>query len=417
MRIVNGIPLSLGLLGHTCNHSPPGECDCRHGDVFESRRCDITRVSRPSHLPTFLFHQSAYSCDNQRMQSKRKPQQDVTLAINPGYQAKINRGLNNAYRSASIVAVELGEAKIIIFSDQHKGTGDHADDFLPSHPAYKAALLHYQAAGYTLAVLGDAEELWENTPSAVMGGYPSIFEIENKFHEDRQYWRFWGNHDDEWSNPAQVTRYLGKHFKDLIVKESLRLTIFDQGVDRGEIFMVHGHQGSWTSDDSGWVRWLVRYFWRPFQRIFRINTNTPATDRHLRHRHDIAMYNWAAASKGLVLIAGHTHHPIFPTQYRTEKLNREFETIRELGTDPDEIDEAQSDLRFAQAQEKPSYFNSGCCCFNDGRITGIEIEGGKIKLLRWPDEIGRPKPEILEVTDLRQVFQDVARREPPMRSA
>lgn len=375
----------------------------------------IDGVSHPYHLNTFHFHQLSHSCDNQRMQSKRQRQPDDALTIHPGYQANINRGLNNAFRSASIIGLELGEAKIIIFSDQHKGVGDHADDFHLSQSAYEAALLHYREAGYTLAVLGDVEELWENTPSAVMDSYPSIFEIEVNFHEDRKYWRFWGNHDDEWRNPAQVTKYLGKYFKDLIVRESLRLTIFDEGVDRGEVFIVHGHQGSLASDGLGWVRWLVRYFWRPFQRLFRINTNTPATDWRLRHRHDIAMYNWAAASKGLLLVAGHTHHPIFPTRYRTEKLAQEFETIQELSTDPDEIKEAQSDLRFAQAQRKPSYFNSGCCSFNDGRITGIEISDGKIKLVRWPDEIGRPKPEILEETDLRQVLEDVARREPPMR--
>lgn len=351
------------------------------------------------------------------MQNKRQRPPVDTLAIHPGYQANINRGLNNAFRNAGIVEMELSKAKIIIFSDQHKGIGDHADDFHQSRPAYEAALLYYQEKGYTLAVLGDVEELWENTPSAVMGGYPSIFEIEQDFHMDGKYWRFWGNHDDEWENPSQVVKYLGLYFKDLIVRESLRLTIFDEGVDCGEIFMVHGHQGSLASDRFGWVRWLVRYFWRPFQRIFRINTNTPATDRHLRHKHDIAMYNWAALNKGLVLVAGHTHHPIFPTQFHTERLAQEFETFQELSTDLDEIDEAQSDLRFAQAQEKPSYFNSGCCCFNDGRITGIEISGGKIKLVRWPDEIGRPKPENLEETDLRQVLKEVAMREPPMRSA
>ena len=32
---------------------------------------------------------------------------------------------------------------------------------------------------------------------------------------------------------------------------------------------------------------------------------------------------------------------------------------------------------------KSAYFNSGCCCFNDGDITGIEIENGFIRLIKW----------------------------------
>ena len=32
---------------------------------------------------------------------------------------------------------------------------------------------------------------------------------------------------------------------------------------------------------------------------------------------------------------------------------------------------------------KPSYFNTGCCSFSDRSITGIEIAGGEIRLVRW----------------------------------
>jgi hypothetical protein len=32
---------------------------------------------------------------------------------------------------------------------------------------------------------------------------------------------------------------------------------------------------------------------------------------------------------------------------------------------------------------RPSYFNSGCCCFKDGNITGIEITEGGINLIKW----------------------------------
>ena len=39
-----------------------------------------------------------------------------------------------------------------------------------------------------------------------------------------------------------------------------------------------------------------------------------------------------------------------------------------------------------------TYFNSGCCCFDDGDITGIEIEAGMIRLIKWQYD-GQKKSE------------------------
>ncbi len=332
------------------------------------------------------------------------------------YQANIDRGLNKAYRIAGIGSFDLNDAKLIFFSDHHKGTEDDADDFVPSQMPYSDALGHYFESGYTLLIVGDAEELWEDTPAAVLRTYPETLKLENKFHKRGRYMRFWGNHDDEWRNKDQVDKHLGQFFQKLLVRESQRLTVFDRGVDLGEIFIVHGHQGLLFADRFGWLsRIFIRYLWRPFQRIFNIKKNTPATDWRLRHRHDIAMYNWAASVERLILVAGHTHHPIFPTPERTKRLAQELEAIQELSIDPEEIAAAEADLEFTQAQEKPSYFNTGCCSFSDGRITGIEIAEGEIRLVRWPDDIGRPKPQILDAANLREVLQETEARAHSMR--
>jgi len=56
------------------------------------------------------------------------------------------------------------------------------------------------------------------------------------------------------------------------------------------------------------------------------------------------------------------------------------------------------------ADKKPCYFNTGCCSFSDGDITGIEIESGKIRLVRWPDDQGKPRRKILEEGDLTNIF-------------
>ncbi|MEO8397130.1 MAG: hypothetical protein ABI700_29315, partial [Chloroflexota bacterium] len=53
---------------------------------------------------------------------------------------------------------------------------------------------------------------------------------------------------------------------------------------------------------------------------------------------------------------------------------------------------------------KPCHFNTGCCCFYDGDISGIEISGGEISLVRWPNDTGAPAPKILERATLKDVF-------------
>lgn len=55
----------------------------------------------------------------------------------------------------------------------------------------------------------------------------------------------------------------------------------------------------------------------------------------------------------------------------------------------------------------PCYFNTGCCCFEDGDITGIEISEGQIRLVRWPDDEGNPRGKVLEAGSLKDVFRSL----------
>jgi hypothetical protein len=52
----------------------------------------------------------------------------------------------------------------------------------------------------------------------------------------------------------------------------------------------------------------------------------------------------------------------------------------------------------------PSYFNSGCCCFSDGDITGIEIAEGSLRLVEWSSKGGKPKRKILEESALDELL-------------
>jgi hypothetical protein len=56
----------------------------------------------------------------------------------------------------------------------------------------------------------------------------------------------------------------------------------------------------------------------------------------------------------------------------------------------------------------PCYFNSGCCCFADGDVTGIEIADERIRLVRWLDDEQQPVRKVLARDYLRDVFAAVA---------
>jgi hypothetical protein len=55
----------------------------------------------------------------------------------------------------------------------------------------------------------------------------------------------------------------------------------------------------------------------------------------------------------------------------------------------------------------PSYFNTGCCCFSDGDITGIEITEGVIRLVKWDQEGKNVNRIILEEAQLDYLFDQL----------
>ena len=65
--------------------------------------------------------------------------------------------------------------------------------------------------------------------------------------------------------------------------------------------------------------------------------------------------------------------------------------------------EVQEALKHREA-ERPSYFNTGCCSFGDGDVTGLEFAGGRVKLVRWRDNEGTAASPELASEDLRTMF-------------
>jgi hypothetical protein len=347
----------------------------------------------------------------------------ISAALDAAFRRAVEQELAEGER-----VLDIREAKFVIFSDHHKGSRDGADDFQVCERAYNAALAYYDRLQYTLAVLGDVEELWENWPQTVLKAYPHTLELEWKFHQDGRYLRFWGNHDDAWSHPDLVEKWLVPALggRPLKVRESLILRVRDGKEELGILFLLHGHQGLFTSSEhiAPFSKFALRYFWRPIQRLLRISLNTPAKDFDLRYAHDSAMYSWSEAQPKVVLIAGHTHRPVFKSESREQIIRKALAEVEaKLAERSDDLKlqqqaaELGAELEWTLAQNqqspkdipiiefrKPSYFNSGCCAFLDGDVTGLEFSGGEIRLVRWPDDEDFPKPKVLARAKWKDVF-------------
>lgn len=325
-------------------------------------------------------------------------------------ESSVTRGLDRVYKKAQKTAIDLDlkKEKIIIFSDHHRGVRDGADDFMRCEKNYNAALGFYYEMGYKLVILGDAEDLWECWPKDVVKSYAYSLSLESEFNKSGRYIRIYGNHDDFWQHPDAVKKYLSQVFNPLpIVSEGIVFNITGaSNKNPGEIFLTHGHQGTISSDIAAPVAKLaVRYIWRNFQRITGIKLNTPAKNTDKLHEHDQAMYNWARAKGGnTYLITGHTHSPFFSTDLiknTQDSLNKAVKVKNnkeraKLRAQLEYLTTIYQTFLNNNSQISLFYFNTGCCSFSDGDITGIEIADGRMSLVRWPDETGLPQWKILD---------------------
>lgn len=284
--------------------------------------------------------------------------------------------------------------KFIIFSDHHKGNKDHGDDFANNEPNYMAALEYYLINNFTYINLGDSEELWKYSPEQVISKNINALRAEAKFQQLNRYHKTFGNHDITWKNKLDVNRW----FKDIFtlplpVWEGilLKTNVNDKPLS---IFLTHGHQGDKMSDNNSLSTWLVAHVWRPVQRYLEINVNTPAKDFVLRDRHNIMMYEWSSHRENLALITGHTHKPVFASGLYSDHPNNTINV--------EKIDKANK-----QSRLKPSYFNSGCCCYNDTDITGVEIADGEIRLIKWHLQNNKSNRVILEQANIQQLVKDL----------
>ncbi len=268
--------------------------------------------------------------------------------------------------------------KFILFSDCHRGDGSWKDDYAPNRNLHLHALSYYLQQGFTYIELGDGDEMFENKNFDVIA-----YTHRDTFYQMREFYceppsdtdngqrrrkavpRFYmlyGNHDIQRRDPKVATEQLDQfyiEYKDpaerrqnmfpgIEVHEGLILRYEHDDIQQ-DIFLVHGHQGDWFNDRLWWLALItVRYIWGPLQQTIGWRDPTmPARPYHVdKWGVQQRLMEWTVAEEQL-LICGHTHRSYFP-----------------------------------QPQEEAHYFNTGSCV-HPRAITGIEIQDGRIALIKW----------------------------------
>ena len=263
--------------------------------------------------------------------------------------------LTRAYQKAKMVPFD-DTSKFILFSDCHRGDNSFADDFANNRNVYFHALNHYYKEGFDYCELGDGDELWENLSfKSIFEAHKDVYKLLRKYHIEDRLHMLWGNHDMVYKDPKYVKKHLSSYFEpiDAIDKELFKNIVYHEAVilkhknTNQEIFLTHGHQGDWWNYNFWrWGRFLVRILWKPLQIWGIPDPTSPAKNYKELIKVERRIKKWILKNKLKITIVGHTHRPRFPK--------------------PGDI----------------PFFNDGSCV-HPRSITGIEIEQGKISLIKW----------------------------------
>lgn len=265
---------------------------------------------------------------------------------------KIDRIFKNSKK------VEIDDStKIVIMSDCHRGIKNNEDNFNKNQTIYNSALQYYYKNDFIYIELGDGDEMWEvKKYEEIVENYIETFKKLKKFHDKGNLFMIYGNHDIVKRKPAIMKKYFYEYenkstreksdlLPNLSVSESLVLKYKNH-----DIFLVHGHQVD-TFNSTFWPisRFLVRYIWKKIESIGVKDPTSAAKNYKVKSKVEKKLQKWSE-DNNKILIAGHTHRPIFP----------------QIGNS--------------------LYFNDGSCVHPNG-VTAIEIEEGKISLVKWSFDV------------------------------
>lgn len=323
--------------------------------------------------------------------------------------------LSNPGKKGPVIQLKASQ-RFIVFSDQHKGAKNGADNFMLAEKNYLAALSYYEKQDFCYINLGDCEELWGNSVASVLKNNLLSFEAEKRFLKKQAFIKIFGNHDLYWDNDLLAALTLKDVFGEQvkIYEGCILQTKIDQQILN--IFLTHGHQGDLQSDGNWFSKWFISNVWGPLETYLQINVNTPSSNDQLKTVHNRMMADWSAQQKEALLITGHTHQPVFQSLTHLESLYRQLDLAKKT-LDEKAILFLQQEINLRKLQGgpepdfssyQPYYFNSGCCCFNDGDITGIEIADGQIRLIRWKYNNSNQEPErtVLEAAALASLVSN-----------
>lgn len=342
--------------------------------------------------------------------------------------AAIYKRLTELYQSTNQDVKKLPintDTKYALFSDLHLGDGGKSDLFKHNEETMEFALKYYKKNKYSIILLGDIEELWQFNFINIFDRYDgSVYSLLRSFSDDKVH-RVFGNHDIDWKRPPT----------DPILPI--------KGVQRGapeaiklgkDIFLVHGHQGDKTCDRRIWEsRYLSRKLKPlvPTGKAIGISSRL-ATRSQVPANREKLYYGWAVEHK-VILICGHTHNAIFASRnyywWLKDQIKKKEKELKKSLKDRvktwelhNEIKKLNNDLHIEERMDRhynrmvakgkplPCYFNTGCGHFRDG-ITNIEIEGDKIRLIKWQRDQSLPLEERREelwgeesLTELREII-------------
>lgn len=321
--------------------------------------------------------------------------------------------LQNPGKKGLLMDMNPDTHRFIIFSDQHKGAKNGSDDFMNSEPNYLAALEYYYQQNFHFISLGDSEELWENMVGPVKANNKITTEAEKKFLVTKRFTKVFGNHDTFWNNdPFAALQLMSMYGDPVKIYEAVLLNVHINDTVL-PFFLTHGHLGDGQSDSNPFSSWFVGRIWAPLQSYLNLNPNIPSASQELKTAHNQFMYEWSKLENNPVLITGHTHQPVFASLTHLEFLYKQLMKARQ-DNDETAIAKLNAEIQFRQQEYdyvsgnyismKPFYFNTGCCCFSDGDITGIELAEGMIRLIKWKKKDNLSVRDVLEEMKLSDLL-------------
>lgn len=290
--------------------------------------------------------------------------------------------------------------RYVFLSDLHLGDGGRRDDMEHNRVLMENVLERwYLPRGYTLVLNGDIEDLNKFPLAVVRAAWPRLYAIFDAFAADGRLRKIVGNHD---LDLLQERDYPYPLLHGLTLEK-----------DGRRVFVCHGHQASRFFVKYDYLsEFIVRYLAKPL----RIKNSSISGDSRRRFMTERRIYR-AARSLGVVVIAGHTHRPLFESlskydslRWSIEELLREYaisdavqrRRLAELvGIYRSELERlSRKELRRDRSRSLygegpllvPCLFNSGCATGKNG-ITVLEIDRLSISLHHWAG-VGATRPYI-----------------------